>query len=236
MKAHSQFGFWSAMIISALGTGAFFMVYVSALVPESWIGGGFIHDLATALIGVLLLDGAAYLWQRTLHDNSVKTPRQIGIANGMAIASLFAAGLMSVSWFILSMVLVPDGPIVEMAGWLGVIVVIAATFAQFAAWFFYRHYSPESIAARVRAEEDAADQEEMLAEVRRRRSAARKSSADALAEMEMTAHQERNRRRVRDGAVPPASSAPASTYAADAPAPISAKTPVPKAPGRRQKV
>lgn len=234
MKAHSQFGFWSAMIISALGTGAFFMVYVSALVPESWIGGGFIHDIATALVGVLLLDGAAYLWQRTLHDNSIKTPRQIGIANGMAIASLFAAGLMSVSWFILSMALVPDGPIIEMAGWLGVIVVIAATFAQFAAWFFYRHYSPESIAARVRAEEDAADQEEMLAEVRRRRTDARKASAFALAEMEMSHHHERNRRRLRDGAAPSAPTPPPSaTYAADPLPPLAS---VPKASGRRQKV
>lgn len=182
MKIHSHVGWWGALIISALGTMAFFMVYVSALVPESWLGSGFIHDVAVGLVGVFLLDGAAYLWQKTLHDETIKTKNQISIANIMGICSLLAAGAMSVSWFLLSMVLVPDGPIVEMAGWLGVVVVIIATFAQFAAWFFYRQYSTDMIQARVQAAAHAADTEAAIAQYLEDAATSRAKTAKLMAD------------------------------------------------------
>lgn len=205
-------GFWGALIISALGTMAFFMVYVSALVPESWFGAGFIHDIIVGLVGVFLLDGAAYLWQRTLHNGKPKTQAQMSIATWMSFISLFAAGLMSVSWFLLSMVLVPDGPIVEMAGWLGVIVVIMATFAQFAAWFFYRHYSTSLLSMRMISAKFVADQEAGIAVFLEEAANSRSQSAATLAKA-MQGDADDLMSRVKRGAAGKAS------FASDAPAP-----------------
>lgn len=214
-------GFWGALIISALGTMAFFMVYVSALVPESWFGAGFLHDVIVGLVGVFLLDGAAYLWQRTLHNNTPKTPVQISLASTMSFASLFAAGLMSVSWFLLSMVLVPDGPIVEMAGWLGVIVVIVATFAQFAAWFFYRHFSTEMMRQRIISAAHSADQEEAMSVYLNRAAVARRENAALIADA-MGGEAQTMMDSIRQGAA--GKGTPATTYAADAPQPAPTAT------------
>lgn len=171
-----QTGFFLAVIgISAVSTYAFFANFVEALIPPDWVGDPLVRHLLTGMIGVILLDGAALTWQYILHFHGEQTVKQLQIASIMSGLSLLLAVLISMSWFILSTAFVDDQAIIEAAGMMGLIIIIAATGAQFAAVWWYKQNSVESENRRLQAEAAAtvrdAYQARLRANLRQRTSA-----------------------------------------------------------------
>lgn len=136
--------FWAIIAISALSTFAFYSTYVEAIIPSFIIEDPTIRNLITGGIGVLLLEGAAVLWQKIMHFRSLRTPRQLDIADKASKSALYMSIGISLSYLVLSTSLINDDRIVNIAGVMGLLLIIASTGLQLWFAYHYNHYSMQA--------------------------------------------------------------------------------------------
>lgn len=164
--------------ISGITTFLFYATYVEALVPASMVRDPMIRALITGAVGLLLLEGAALLWQRVLTHGSTRTAEQQQIADVGSIVALVGGVGMSISYLILSTNLITDQGVIEMAGILGLLVIVIATAIQFiCVWLFVHH----SFSATQRRDQLQATAEAMNA-YRKRQKAHWRDAAQRLAD------------------------------------------------------
>lgn len=227
--------FWMIIAISSLSTFAFYATYVEAIIPQFIVTDPTIRNLITGAIGVLLLEGAAVAWQQILHFRTLRTTRQLDYADKASKSALYMSIGISLTYLVLSTSLIDDPRIINIAGVVGLLIIVAATGLQF--WFAY-HYSHESMAALERRQ-DAQAAAAVTDEYWKLRSAYAKTNAAAMAQAAWDSNQQISANdilsRLTIGATPgaPAPTArptPSASFASDTPTPDPT---LPKAKGRR---
>lgn len=218
--------FWAIIAISALSTFAFYATYVEAIIPPFIVNDPTIRNLITGGIGVLLLEGAAVLWQKIMHFRSLRTPRQLDIADKASKSALYMSIGISLAYLVLSTSLINDQRIIDIAGVMGLLLIIASTGLQLWFAYHYNHYSMQAEERRL----DAAAAAAAVEEYTKLRLSHARTNAGAVAQAAWNANQPLTTSdllsRLTHGATP-SQTPPTPTFASDTPIPD------PKANGRR---
>lgn len=209
--------FWAIIGISALSTFAFYSTYVEAIIPQFIVDDPTIRNLITGGIGVLLLEGAAVAWQKIMHFRSLRTPRQLDIADKASKSALYISIGISLAYLVLSTSLINDERIINIAGVMGLLLIIASTGLQLWFAYHYNHYSLQAEERRLDAQAAAA----AIDEYTKLRMDDARSRATAVAQAAWNANQPITTSdllsRMTHGATPSAPP-PAATMARDVPA------------------
>lgn len=209
--------FWAIIGISALSTFAFYATYVEAIIPGFIVDDPTIRNMITGGIGVLLLEGAAVMWQKIMHFRSLRTPRQLDIADKASKSALYISIGISLAYLVLSTSLINDERVVNIAGVMGLLLIIASTGLQLWFAYHYNHYSMQAEERRL----DAAAAAAAVEEYSKLRMAHARTNAASVAQQAWNANQPLTTNdllgRMTHGATP-STPPPAATMARDVPA------------------
>lgn len=140
-----------AVMISALASFQFFATYsgglLAGLIPDAFL------SIGAGLIGVIMLEGGALYWQRSLQYDA-DSEQQVQIARAGYLVSVILSVTITMLYFLMTSELVAPylGDVAPVVNGFAAIVLIGIVGFQFTAKMQYSGAATTSVEARQRAE------------------------------------------------------------------------------------